>query len=65
MSTTPRLPSAIPGQAADFSTVTAHAGDLMARFGALYAEIWQNGVVPPELKELTRLRNARVTDCGF
>ncbi len=65
MSTTPRLPSAVPGADASFATVTAHAAPMMARFGALYAEFWQNGEVPPAMKELTRLRNARITDCGY
>ncbi len=65
MSTIPRIKSAVPGEAENFGTVTAHAGQLMATFNALYAELWQQGIVPPELKELTRLRNARITDCGF
>ena len=65
MSTTPRIPSALPGQAEDFGTVTAHAPDMIARFFDLYGELWQRGVVAAEIKELTRLRNARITDCGY
>jgi hypothetical protein len=38
---------------------------MIARFFALYTELWQQGIVPPELKELTRIRNARITDCGY
>ncbi len=65
MSSKPRLSSALDGQAPDFGSVTAHAADLMGHFFALYGEFWQNGVVAPQLKELVRLRNARVTDCGY
>ncbi len=65
MASNPRISSAVPGQAEDFASVTAHAGELMARFFELYGEFWQHGAVPPQLKELTRLRNARVTDCGY
>ena len=65
MSTIPRVPSAIPGQAENFATVTAHAPAMIARFFDLYAEFWQRGVVSAEIKEMTRLRNARITDCGY
>ena len=43
----------------------SHVPDTIGRFFELYSEFWQNGIVPPELKEVTRLRNARVTDCGY
>ena len=43
----------------------SHVPNTIGSFFALYAEFWQNGVVPPVLKEMTRLRNARVTDCGY
>ena len=65
MSTIPRIPSAISGQSEDFASVTAHAPDMIARFFDLYGEFWQRGVVGAEIKEMTRLRNARITDCGF
>ena len=65
MSTTPRIPSALPGQAADSGSVTAYAPDMIARFFDLYGELWQHGIVAAEIKELTRLRNARITDCGY
>ena len=65
MSTSPRIPSAIPGTESDFGSVTAHIPQVMARFFELYATFWQDGAVAPDLKELTRLRNARVTDCGY
>ncbi|MEJ2087277.1 MAG: hypothetical protein P8Y69_02085 [Gammaproteobacteria bacterium] len=65
MSTTPRLDSAIPGRPADLSTVLAHAPRVMDRFGSLYATFWQQGLVGSVLKEMTRIRNARITDCGY
>lgn len=65
MSTTPRLPSAIPGQPESFASVLAHTPELIGRFFELYAEYWQNGRLEPALKEMTRLRNARITDCGY
>jgi hypothetical protein len=65
MSTVPRVPSAIPGEVAEFATVTAHTPDMISRFFDLYAEFWQRGVVAAEIKEMTRLRNARITDCGY
>ena len=65
MSSVPRLPSAIPGEEADFRTVMAHAPDVLARFFDLYARFWQQGLVSAELKEMTRIRNARITDYGY
>jgi hypothetical protein len=38
---------------------------MMRDFFGVYAEFWQNGVVAAEVKEMTRLRNARMTDCGY
>jgi hypothetical protein len=65
MSNQPRIASAVAGQPAHFGTLLAHTPDVLATFGDLYAEFWQRGVVGVDLKEMTRLRNARVTDCGF
>lgn len=65
MSTTPRASSAVPGQAPSFGTVLAHQPGLAGRFGALYGTFWMQGVVDHRTKEVTRMRNARVTDCGF
>ena len=42
-----------------------HAPEIIAKFGELYAEFWQRGIVSQEIKEMTRIRNARITDCGF
>jgi len=65
MSQHPRIAAAVPGQSANFATILAHVPDVLAAFTDLYAEFWQRGVVAADLKEITRLRNARVTDCGF
>ncbi len=65
MSTTPRVPSAIPGEAPDFGSVLAHQPQLAQSFGRLYARFWQDGSVGQRIKEITRIRNARLTDCGF
>ena len=64
MSTTPRIPPAV-GDDANFGSVMAHQAELIGRFFELYAHFWQQGAVPAPLKELTRLRNARITDCGY
>lgn len=42
-----------------------HDPELTARFDAFYAELWQHGVVDEATKEVGRLRNARITDCGI
>jgi hypothetical protein len=65
MSSQPRVPSGVPGQPADFYSVFQHQPELAARFGALYAEFWQSEVVSQRIKEVVRLRNARITDCGL
>lgn len=65
MSTRPRIDAPVPGASADFVSVMQHAPAVTAAFFDLYAEFWQRGVVPARLKEIVRLRNARVTDCGY
>ena len=65
MSTKPRVPSAVPDTPAQFGTVMMHAPDIITRFGELYAAFWQQGIVSQEIKEMTRIRNARITDCGY
>ncbi len=65
MATTPRLNSAIADQPANFGSVMSHAPEMLGRFGVLYAQLWQSGTLPADLREMTRLRNARVTDCGY
>ena len=65
MSTKPRVTSAIPGQPPNFGSALAHQPGLAGAFGSLYSEFWSNGVLEHRTKEVTRMRNARVTDCGF
>lgn len=65
MSMTPRIPSAIPGQPADFGSVMSHTPEIIGSFFDLYATFWQQGLIAQEVKEMTRIRNARITDCGY
>ncbi len=65
MSTLPRVPSAVPGEAATLRTALAHCPDLAAAFHRLYGTMWSDGIVGQDIKETARMRNARVTDCGF
>jgi len=34
-------------------------------FFELYGTFWRDGRIEQELKEVVRLRNARITDCGY
>lgn len=65
MSTTPRLESAVDGKRASIRTVMAHSPTVRQAFDTMYATLWSSGVVDLDVKELVRLRNARVTDCGL
>ena len=50
MSTRPRVDSAVPGAPAEFGTVMMHAPEIISKFGDLYAEFWQRGIVSQEIK---------------
>ena len=65
MSTVPHLPSAVEGQPAHFGTILAHHPELAMAFGTTYANFWSQGVLDHPTKETTRIRNARITDCGY
>jgi len=65
MSTKARVSSAFPDRPADFGSALAHQPEMASRFADLYAHFWQQGRVSQRIKEITRLRNARITDCGF
>lgn len=65
MSTVPRVPSAISGEAATLRSALAHCPDLAHAFHRLYATMWSEGIVAQAVKETARMRNARVTDCAF
>lgn len=47
------------------SSVLAHQPEALDAFTRLYGTLWSRGVVDHPSKELARLRNARVTDCGY
>jgi hypothetical protein len=42
-----------------------HDAELNHRFDRFYATLWQQGVVDEATKEVGRIRNARITDCGI
>ncbi|MBA58040.1 MAG: hypothetical protein CMQ40_02590 [Gammaproteobacteria bacterium] len=65
MSTRPRLESAIEGESPNFSNVMLHSEKIFQKFTDLYAEFWRKSSVSLEIKEMTRIRNARLTDCGY
>ncbi len=65
MSNKPRFSSAIQGQPASFLSLLMHTPKSANAFFELYARFWQQGVVAQEIKEMTRMRNARITDCGY
>lgn len=65
MSTTPRLRSAIDGKKPSARTVMAHNPAVRRAFDDMYATLWSRGALDADVKELVRLRNARVTDCGL
>jgi hypothetical protein len=65
MSTTPRLPSAVDGAAANIVTVRRHAPAVMDAFDAMYAVLLGRGVAGMDVKEAMRLRNAMASGCGL
>ena len=65
MSTIPRVSSASPGEPAHFGSVLAHQPDIAQSFFALYGRFWGSDVLAARVKEVARMRNARVTECGF
>ncbi|MFZ9394569.1 MAG: carboxymuconolactone decarboxylase family protein [Erythrobacter sp.] len=65
MSTTPRVSSAVAGEPPHFGSVLAHQPELAARFFALYGRFWDSDILPARIKEVARMRNARITECGF
>jgi len=42
-----------------------HQPDLFAAFNRLYSSLWSDGRVDQPTKEVARLRNARLVDCGL
>ena len=65
MSTIPRVSSAIAGEPPHFGSVLAHQPAIADSFFALYGRFWGSNVLSARIKEVARMRNARVTECGF
>ena len=65
MSTSPRLDSSVDGERQSARTIFAHSPKVREAFDTMYATLWSDGVAPMDVKELIRLRNARVTGCGL
>lgn len=42
-----------------------HQPELFACFNRFYGTLWSEGVLDQPTKEVGRLRNARVNDCGI
>ncbi len=42
-----------------------HQPELFAAFNELYGALWSNGCVDQPTKEVARIRNARLVDCGL
>jgi AhpD family alkylhydroperoxidase len=62
----PRLPQ--PGDASGDAArygLLAHAPEVLRAFLQLYGTLWRDGVVDHPTKEVVRLRNARLTGCGY
>jgi len=47
------------------TSVLAEQPEALAAFLRLYGTLWSHGTVAQPLKEVARLRNARITDCGY
>ena len=46
-------------------SVLGEQPETLVAFLRLYGTLWSHGRVPQPLKEIARLRNARITDCGY
>ena len=46
-------------------SVLGEQPETLVAFLELYGTLWSHGTVPQPLKEIARLRNARITDCGY
>ena len=57
------MPRLLPPAGA--ASVLRHQPELERAFFRLYAALWASPIVDPVTKELLRLRNARITDCGY
>jgi AhpD family alkylhydroperoxidase len=46
-------------------SVLAHLPTSLRAFQRLYGVLWQDAALDPVTKEIVRMRNARITDCGY
>jgi alkylhydroperoxidase family enzyme len=62
-----KQPLEIPADAdpALTGSVLGEQPETLVAFLRLYGTLWSHGTVPQPLKEVARLRNARITDCGY
>jgi AhpD family alkylhydroperoxidase len=58
-------PPPVRGRDAVSSSVLAHQPELLDAFQRLYGTLWSHGALDQPTKEVARLRNARVTGCGY
>jgi AhpD family alkylhydroperoxidase len=58
------LPAGAPAHLRSYGLL-AHAPGVLAAFMDLYGRLWRDGIVPQSTKEVARLRNARLTGCGY
>ncbi len=65
MSSIPRVSSAVPGEPAHMGSVLAHQPEMAKAFSDLYAAFWSSDTLSARIKEVARMRNARVNECGF
>lgn len=65
MSSVPRLAPVDAAARSVFGSILAHQPGLAAAFFDLYGEFWNRGVLDHATKETARVRNARITDCGY
>jgi len=47
------------------TSVLGHLPASLATFQRLYGRLWRSPILDPVTKEIARMRNARITDCGY
>ena len=58
-------PSAAPSEDPALRGPLGHQPELWRLFQRLYGTLWSRGVLDHATKEVARLRNARITGCGY
>lgn len=64
LSTKPRVSSAVEGQPPHMVSALLHQPELAAAMDRLYRISWGSGSVSMRVKEVARIRNARVVNCA-